>query len=386
METEEQNLNDVLNKDLPEDMAANKAMGMPASVNDALTLMYLLSKLTDDQKIKLGKMLQMNKTPQNLQQLPLDIQNNLELQQIAQKYGLTPQTQLQPYGQLPQYPPYQPMGYTNNDVSQIRTKLDSIQYELIDIVRHMKEYTSKYVDAVQAKSQEAIQEYLRSITDQKETIKQLGDIQKTAITEEQRAAADAAAIEDSGGMFGSFIKGAAGAIGSAVSKVNDAMNSTSESLSSVAGKLLPGSSATPVNTTAPPVNTTTTPVNTTAPPVNSTITPVNTTAPPVNTTAPPVNSTITPVNTTIPPVNTTIPPAAPSAPAPAESVESMRDSITKTRNALTELSNQVKSMNASNINKQQPQQPVSQSGGSLTRVNKKSKKRNRKRSVRKNKK
>jgi hypothetical protein len=365
METEEQNLNDVLNKDLPEDMAANKAMGMPASVNDALTLMYLLSKLTDDQKIKLGKMLQMNKTPQNLQQLPLDIQNNLELQQIAQKYGLTPQTQLQPYGQLPQYPPYQPMGYTNNDVSQIRTKLDSIQYELIDIVRHMKEYTSKYVDAVQAKSQEAIQEYLRSITDQKETIKQLGDIQKTAITEEQRAAADAAAIEDSGGMFGSFIKGAAGAIGSAVSKVNDAMNSTSESLSSVAGKLLPGSSATPVNTTA---------------------TPVNTTAPPVNSTTPPVNSTITPVNTTAPTVNTTIPPAAPSAPSPAESVESMRDSITKTRNALTELSNQVKSMNASNIKKQQPQQPVSQSGGSLTRVNKKSKKRNRKRSVRKNKK
>ena len=132
---------------------------------DATALMSIISKMTNEQKIQFWKLLQMNNIqPDSLSQMPIDIQNNIALQQLAQKYGMTQNPMMGNYG-MPQNPMMgQMMGnycMTQNpaDVQQIKNQLNTIQYELIDIVRHMKEYTNKYVDMVQAKTQDIMKEY-----------------------------------------------------------------------------------------------------------------------------------------------------------------------------------------------------------------------------------
>jgi hypothetical protein len=206
-------------------------------ISDVATLMKIISKLDDNQKVQLGKLLQMTQVPKDIMsssqsQTPIEIQNNMALRQLANKYGFGQSSMItNPIIQPPQ----------TMEMQQINNKLDSMQYALIDIVRYMQEYTNKYVDMVNAKSREAIQEYVNAITEQGRKVETLKEMQETAKANEEKAAAEAAEVESSGGILGSFASGAYSALKGAVSKANSMMDTAGENISSLASKVIPGS-------------------------------------------------------------------------------------------------------------------------------------------------
>ena len=61
------------------------------------------------------------------------------------------QPMMSPYHQQPMMPFQQPMigmGTNNYQFDVLKNKLDTIQMEMIDITRHLKDYTKRYMNAV----------------------------------------------------------------------------------------------------------------------------------------------------------------------------------------------------------------------------------------------
>ena len=78
------------------------------------------------------------------------------------------QSQMLPYSyQFPinQHMSYQPNQITNGQFDMLKNKLDTIQMEMIDIVRHLKEYTKRYMAAVREDDMTKIDEYIKELID-----------------------------------------------------------------------------------------------------------------------------------------------------------------------------------------------------------------------------
>ena len=298
----------------------------PSVISDISTLMNIISKLDDTQKVQLGKLLQISQVPKDsLQnQTPIEIQNSMALRQLASKYGFGQSSMItNPYIQPPQ----------SMELQQVNNKLDSLQYSLIDIVRYMQEYTNKYVDMINAKSQEAIQEYVKSITEQGRKIETLKEMQDTAKADEEKKIAEDVAVEEGGGILGSFASGAFGALKGAVSKANSMMDSAGENISNLAKKIIPGSPTPSEEEGATP-----------EPPEITGAPTTNTAVPP----PPPVSAPAT--NTAVPVPPPSINTAAPAAPVVKNVVARRNNNNTQKANnkkgKLDVLSDDIKSLNA----------------------------------------
>ena len=75
----------------------------------------------------------------------------------------------------------QPMTVAHFDI--LKNKLDSLQYELIDLLRHVKDYTQRYMNAIRQQDMDKINEYISGLFEVDKKLKEAKDL--TAEAEEE---------------------------------------------------------------------------------------------------------------------------------------------------------------------------------------------------------
>ena len=69
----------------------------------------------------------------------------------------------------------------------LKNKIDSLQYELIDLLRHVKDYTQRYMNAVRQQDLDKINEYINGLFEVDKTLKETQDLAKSAPPNEEEA-------------------------------------------------------------------------------------------------------------------------------------------------------------------------------------------------------
>ena len=164
-------------------------------------------------------------------------------------------------GQQPYFSPYQMpqpnFGYMMPQMMQpqqtmstqqfeiLKTKLDTIQLEMIDIVRHLKDYSKKYMMAVRQDDMSKLDTYVRDLinVDKKlEDTKKVVDEQREVIAEAQE---EAGKEEEEQSLFGkatSGMKGMMGSFGDNLGSVTDLVKNTASATNNMLKKnILPTS-------------------------------------------------------------------------------------------------------------------------------------------------
>ena len=94
---------------------------------------------------------------------------NLQLQQF-QPQQLQSQQQ---YNPQPHYLQQQPTNLmTTAHFEILKNKLDSLQYELIDLLRHVKDYTQRYMNAVRQQDLDKIDDYINGLFEVDKALKE----------------------------------------------------------------------------------------------------------------------------------------------------------------------------------------------------------------------
>lgn len=164
-------------------------------------------------------------------------------------------------GQQPYFSPYQMpqpnFGYMMPQMMQpqqtmstqqfeiLKTKLDTIQLEMIDVVRHLKDYSKKYMMAVRQDDMSKLDTYVRDLinVDKKlEDTKKVVDEQREVIAEAQEEAEEE---EEEKSLFGkatSGMKGMIGSFGDNLGSVTDLVKNTASATNDMLKKnILPTS-------------------------------------------------------------------------------------------------------------------------------------------------
>jgi hypothetical protein len=171
---------------------------------------------------------------------------------------------------------YHPMmGYQQNSqqFDLLRNKLDTIQMEMIDLTRHLKDYTKRYMNAVREDDMTKLDEYIRSLIGVDKEVAQA----KEAIEEEKKLREEVlepelekAKEEEEKGMVGKAadgVKDLMGTLGRNFSSLTDVVsNVTNAANNTLSKQILPNNkpkNAQPETTTASTTaSTTTTPTTT----------------------------------------------------------------------------------------------------------------------------
>lgn len=104
---------------------------------------------------------------------PYGISTPSHFTQMPRSY---PQPQPQPpFAQMPRSYPQQVMDpntqyMTTTHFEILKSKIDSLQYELIDLLRHVKDYTQRYMNAVRQSDLQHIDEYVNGLFDVEKTL------------------------------------------------------------------------------------------------------------------------------------------------------------------------------------------------------------------------
>ena len=196
---------------------------------------------------------------------------NKNLNEIQQKYTQMnmPQghqnnqyhqhTQYNPYGQgqTQQYQNYQPMNIEGMNQSQpmttahfeiLKSKLDSLQFELIDLLRHVKDYTQRYMNAIRQQDLDKINEYITNLFQVDKTLKETQALSEAALPpdddEDTEASGGPADRQSVITKATSGIKNFFGGIGNNVAGITDLVSSTANMANSyLTKKILPTSNA-----------------------------------------------------------------------------------------------------------------------------------------------
>jgi hypothetical protein len=176
----------------------------PTTVED-LVKVVKNSNLTPNKKLGLMKVLK-----ENVEHMPR--RDDSQIHRITEQYDSIPKYSMPVYPpqQMPYMPPYQIPPYNpyypyqqmpymphmqhmmpqyqqnmpNEQLMLLDRKINTLQLELGDLFRHMKEYTRRYMDSVRQGDMDIIQEYIKELTDVKGTVKEAKEIASTAQTEE----------------------------------------------------------------------------------------------------------------------------------------------------------------------------------------------------------
>jgi hypothetical protein len=146
--------------------------------------------------------------------------------QQQQEYPLMHQgIQKQGYNmQQPYSDQQQPM--TSAQFEILKNKIDSLQYELIDLLRHVKDYTQRYMNAIRQQDLDKINEYINGLFEVDKTLKETQDLAKSAPPDEEEAEP-----EDRKSIIAkatSGIKNFFGNIGNNVSGITDLVKNTAD--------------------------------------------------------------------------------------------------------------------------------------------------------------
>ena len=117
----------------------------------------------------------------------------------------------------------QPMSVAQFEI--LKNKLDSLQYELIDLLRHVKDYTQRYMNAVRQQDLEKITEYINGLFEVDKTLKETQELAKSAPVEEEAEPEDRKSLIT---KATSGIKNFFGNIGNNVSGITDLVKNTAD--------------------------------------------------------------------------------------------------------------------------------------------------------------
>ena len=153
------------------------------------------------------------------QQVQLQPQQNLQIQppfqQPLQYYNSNQQLQLQNMNQGDLM--------TKSQFEILKNKIDSLQYELIDLLRHVKDYTQRYMNSVRQQDLVKIDEYVNGLFEVDKSIK---EVKEKSLELEAKAPEEADSQESVITKTTNGIKNAMGSLGSSMSGITSLVSST----------------------------------------------------------------------------------------------------------------------------------------------------------------
>jgi hypothetical protein len=167
-------------------------------------------------------------------------QNQPNFQQIHQKFD-PQQINNHQINNHQKHNQFQPTNYDNSQQSQVMTvmhfdilknKIDSLQYELIDLLRHVKDYTQRYMNAVRQQDLDKINEYINGLFEVDKTLKETQELAESAPAEgEEGEEGGEGEPQDRKSLIGkatSGIKNFFGNIGNNVAGITDLVKNTAD--------------------------------------------------------------------------------------------------------------------------------------------------------------
>jgi len=118
----------------------------------------------------------------------------------------------------------------------LKNKLDSLQLELIDLLRHVKDYTQRYMNAVRQQDLDKIDDYINGLFNVEKTLK---ETREAAATPPQGLEEEETPPETKEGLIAkatSGIKSFIGSIGNNVSSITNLVSSTADVANSYLSK------------------------------------------------------------------------------------------------------------------------------------------------------
>ena len=150
-----------------------------------------------------------------------------------------------------QNPNNQSTPMTSAQFEILKNKIDSLQYELIDLLRHVKDYTQRYMNAVRQQDLDKINEYINGLFEVDKTLKETQAL--AASTEPIKEDEDETKEEAQKSVITratSGIKNFFGSIGNNVSGITDLVKSTADVANGyLTKKVVPSNTSNTENTT-----------------------------------------------------------------------------------------------------------------------------------------
>ena len=140
------------------------------------------------------------------------------------------------YMPQPQQNMYQGDVMTTAHFEILKNKIDSLQYELIDLLRHVKDYTQRYMNSIRQQDLDKIDEYINGLFEVdkalKETKEQVSEVAEVAaIPKEEPETQEGVISKATNG-----IKNAMGNLGASVSGITNLVSSTANIANSYLSK------------------------------------------------------------------------------------------------------------------------------------------------------
>ena len=152
----------------------------------------------------------------------------------------------------------QQQGLTVAHFDILRNKMDSIQLELVDLLRHVKDYTQRYMNATRQQDMEKIDAYINGLFEIDKKMRRVEEQTAAIELEEEKAAAATEPEKSTITRATDGIKNFLGSIGDGVSGITNFVSSTANIVNDTLSKKVIGGT-TPSTTPNPP-----NPPNTTA--------------------------------------------------------------------------------------------------------------------------
>ena len=180
-------------------------------------LLTSINNMSEEQKIRFGKMLKLSDKNN------IETKEEKELKELQEKLEKT----MNKGSEIDKA-----SCATKSDVEQIKVKVDSLQLELLELMKHMREYTKRYIDITKEQQSKGILEYLNSIKDQDSTIQKLDEIKEVAIKkeeEEEKKKKEGTVKRVAEGTFNAMKQG--------ISGINSMLNTAGNNIAGAVGSL-----------------------------------------------------------------------------------------------------------------------------------------------------
>jgi len=192
-------------------------------------------------RIQAKYMQQPQPMPFQQMQIPFQSPQHMPFQQMPQMQ--MPQMPQMPYPQMP-YPQMQMPQMPGNMMTTahfeiLKNKLDAVQLELVDLLRHVKDYTQRYMNATRQQDMEKIDSYVNGLFEVDKKMKEADE--KAKEYEAEAPAEEPATRESIIGKATSGIKNFLGSIGDNVAGVASMVSNTANIANGYLSKKVIGS-------------------------------------------------------------------------------------------------------------------------------------------------
>lgn len=137
----------------------------------------------------------------------------------------------------------------------LKNKMDSIQLELVDLLRHVKDYTQRYMNATRQQDMEKIDNYIKGLFEVDKKLKQVEEQAESLAEEPEEPPVEQ---ESTVSRATSGIKNFLGSIGDGVASITNLVSNTARIANDTLSKKVLGGVTTPANITTPKPNANTT--------------------------------------------------------------------------------------------------------------------------------